>query len=387
MSRTMTFIIFFSIILLIYGSINYYVFSRGLQLIKLYPVLKSWYISVFILLAASYVVARFLERVYLSVFTDILTWIGAFWLSALMYFLFAVLVIDIIRLLVWLIPGISIKSLTLLPNFKESLGILILVTVFILLSIGYINATRPKVTTLSLKIPPKQAMKKHLKIAMASDIHLGTLVANRRLDRLIKTINDNKPDIILLAGDIVDEDLAPVIRQNLGQRLEELKAPLGIFAITGNHEYIGGAEAAVDYLEHHGIRFLRDTVQKIEGVCWLAGREDRDRSRFAGKKRKELTEIIKLTDNTLPIILMDHQPFNLDSAALAGVDLQLSGHTHNGQQWPFNHLTKAIYEVSYGYVKKGNTHFYVSSGFGTWGPPVRLGSRSEVVLINLSLED
>lgn len=192
-----------------------------------------------------------------------------------------------------------------------------------------------------------------------------------------------KPDIILLAGDIVDEDLAPVIDQNLGECLKQLYAPFGVYGITGNHEYIGGAEPAVKYLEENGITMLRDTVIQINNSFYLAGREDRDKNRFSGQKRLEVSELLQQVDKTLPIILLDHQPFALDKAAEAGVDLQLSGHTHHGQLWPLNYLTRAIYEVSMGYKKKGNAHFYVSPGFGGWGPPVRTGNRPEVVLITL----
>jgi hypothetical protein len=187
-----------------------------------------------------------------------------------------------------------------------------------------------------------------------------------------------------LAGDIVDEDLAPVIHNDLGRSLKKLKAPLGVFAITGNHEYIGGAEAAVKYLEEHGIRMLRDTSVKISESFWLAGRNDRDSRRFSAKERKGLDKVLEGVDLSLPVILMDHQPFNLQQVADAGVDFQLSGHTHHGQLWPFNYITNAIYELSWGYKQKGDSHFYVSSGYGGWGPPVRTGNRPEILDIYIT---
>jgi predicted MPP superfamily phosphohydrolase len=212
---------------------------------------------------------------------------------------------------------------------------------------------------------------------------MGTLIGPRRTGKLVDSINALNPDIILLAGDIVDEDLAPVIRQNLGEALTRLKAPLGVYGITGNHEYIGGAEAAVKYLEAHGITMLRDSVVKVADAFYVAGREDRDKNRFSGKPRKEVKELLLGADLSRPVILLDHQPFALEKAMEAGVDLQLSGHTHHGQLWPLNFITRAVYEVSMGYKKKGNTHFYVSPGFGGWGPPVRTGHRPEVVSILL----
>ena len=222
-----------------------------------------------------------------------------------------------------------------------------------------------------------------LKIVFVSDVHMGTIIGPRRTNSIVNKINALNPDLILLGGDIVDEDLAPVIRNNLGDSLRKLTAPLGVIGITGNHEYIGGAEPAVKYLEDHGIRMLRDSSILIDDKFYIVGREDRDKPRFSGRERKEIGALMNGIDKSKPLILLDHQPFELDEKEKAGVDLTLSGHTHHGQLWPLNYITKAIYEVSWGYKKKGNTHVYVSSGVGGWGPPVRIGNRPEIVLINL----
>jgi predicted MPP superfamily phosphohydrolase len=249
---------------------------------------------------------------------------------------------------------------------------------------GHINALMPRVKRIDIHIDKKAGDTKSLRIAAASDIHMGTLVGPRRTAKLVRMLNECQADVILLAGDIVDEDLAPVIRYDLGRSLLLLKAKLGVFAITGNHEYIGGAEAAVKYLEAHGIRMLRDTSIKINNTFYLAGRNDRDSRRFSNKERKGLIKVLEGVDLSLPVIMMDHQPFNLQQVADAGVDFQLSGHTHHGQLWPFNYITNAIYEVSWGYKLKGVSHFYVSSGYGGWGPPVRLGNRPEIMDIHIT---
>ncbi len=158
---------------------------------------------------------------------------------------------------------------------------------------------------------------------------------------------------------------------------------MGIYAITGNHEYIGGVSRAVKYIESLKIKLLRDTAVEVNGKLILIGREDRDIKRFKGLQRKNLKDILAGVDLSKPLILLDHQPFNLQEAANYNIDLQLSGHTHAGQLWPFTYLTKAIYELDWGYKVKGNTHYYVSSGYGTWGPPVRIGSKPEIVIITL----
>jgi predicted MPP superfamily phosphohydrolase len=258
--------------------------------------------------------------------------------------------------------------------FKLKLFAGVLIFVFVSILAGHINALVPKIRKLAITTEKSAGSMTELRIAMASDIHMGTVIGPRRMTRLVNQINALKPDLILFAGDVVDEDLAPVIRHDLGSVLLQLKAPLGVYAITGNHEYIGGVEKAVAYLQKHGITMLRDSAVTINQSFVLAGREDRSKS-----NRKSISDILSSADRTLPVILMDHQPFDLDSVAMEKVDIQFSGHTHHGQMWPLNYITEAIYEVSRGYLKKGNSHFYVSNGFGTWGPPVRIGNRPEIV--------
>jgi predicted MPP superfamily phosphohydrolase len=199
----------------------------------------------------------------------------------------------------------------------------------------------------------------------------------------VKDINLINADIVLLAGDVVDEDIKPVIKYNLGEILKLIKSKLGVFAITGNHEYIGGVEPAVKYLAEHNLIELRDTSILIDNSFFLIGREDRSGRGFGGRPRRSLLELMKGIDKSLPVILMDHQPVKLNEAFEYGIDLQVSGHTHHGQLFPFNFITKKIYELSYGYMKRGNTHYYVSCGVGTWGPPVRTSSRPEIVEIKL----
>jgi predicted MPP superfamily phosphohydrolase len=222
-----------------------------------------------------------------------------------------------------------------------------------------------------------------LRIVAASDIHLGTIIGRKRLRSIVDRINSLEPDVVLLPGDIVDEDLAPVIRENLGETLRSIRSNQGVFAVTGNHEHIGGAGPACAYLAEHGITMLRDSVARLEGGIYIVGREDRSSAGFGGRKRKTLESLMADVDTAYPVVLMDHQPFGLEEAAGKGIDLQLSGHTHHGQLWPLNKITEAVYELSWGETVKGETHFYVSSGVGTWGPPVRTGNRPEIVLIRL----
>ena len=188
-----------------------------------------------------------------------------------------------------------------------------------------------------------------------------------------------------MAGDLTDEDLSFLSDQNTAAILRRIQAPLGVYSVTGNHEYYSGREKAVSFIRQGGIRVLEDEVVKVGEALYLIGRKDRTAERF-GEPRKPLGELMKEVPPGYPVILMDHQPFQLAEAQQQGVGLQLSGHTHNGQLFPINFIVGRIYENPWGYLKKGATHYYVSCGVGTWGPPVRTGSIPEIVHIRLTLQ-
>ncbi|MBN3035371.1 MAG: metallophosphoesterase [Bacteroidales bacterium] len=376
------FAIFLSVVLLVYYLVNLYICHRGLQALPDGSPMRPWFRAVFLTLAFSYPAARILERIWLSPVSDVLTWVGSFWLGAMLYFFLIVLAIDLVRAIDFFIPFIP-GALRPDEALRTYLLFGAVALTFTVLLAGHINAVRPQVRHLALTVNKPLVARETLRLAMVSDIHMGTLVGPRRTARMVRDINALEPDLILLAGDIVDEDLAPVLRFNLGESLRKLKAHMGVYGITGNHEYIGGAEAACRYLEEHGVTMLRDSAVLADGWLYIAGREDRDKPRFSGMPRVSLDTLLKDIDFSRPVILMDHQPFHLDKTARFPVDLSLSGHTHHGQMWPLNYITRAIYEISRGYRKIRNTHAYVSSGYGTWGPPVRTGNRPEIVLIEL----
>jgi len=161
--------------------------------------------------------------------------------------------------------------------------------------------------------------------------------------------------------------------------LQKLKAKYGVYAVVGNHEYFGNVNRATDFMKRSGIKVLRDTAVTIDDKFIVIGRDD-----LTNRHRKSLKTIISDINNNLPMILLDHQPANLAEAVENKMDIQISGHTHNGQIYPFSLLVSKFYELGYGYLKKGNTHFYVSSGLGLWGAPIRLGTQSEIVNIRLN---
>ena len=381
--RTANFVIFFGIFFSIYGLLNFYIFFRGWQSIPQGSTLRSAYAILFWIVAVSFIAGRMLERIWASALSNLLIWMGSFWIAAMLYFFIAVVFLDLLRIgnhFLQFYPSFVTANYPQAKYFTSA-GTIGLVAVLVLA--GHVNALIPRIRTLDLTINKSGEGMQTVNIVAVSDIHLGTIVGRHRFDHIVEQVNSLNPDVVLLPGDIVDEDLAPVINQNLGEALKEFKPRFGVFAVTGNHEYIGGVEEASDYLAGHGVVMLRDQAVKVNGSFFLVGREDRSLNQFTGRTRKSLAELMAGIDRRYPVILLDHQPFRLEEAVSQNIDLQLSGHTHYGQLWPVNFIIDAMFEVSWGYRKISDTNIYVSSGAGTWGPPVRIGNHPEIVNIRL----
>ena len=384
--RTITFLIFFIIVLTIYGAVNYYLFIRGWQSIPPASSIRTFYLSIFLLLSLSFIVGRVFEKITISWVSDVFVWIGSFWLAMMLYFFLAVVILDFLRMINFFLPFFPQFITNNYEKTKQVVGMVVVGSVFIAIAIGYFNSLNFKIVKLNLSIHKKVNSPKMLNVVVTSDIHLGTIIGNSHLEKIVEGINGLNPDIVLLPGDIVDEDLAPVIKQNLGEKLKNIQSKYGVYAVIGNHEYIGGVEKACKYLVEHNINLLRDSAVKIGNSFYIIGREDRSKNTFTGKKRKPLEELMSDVNKEFPVFLMDHQPFDLNAAENSGVDLQLSGHTHHGQLWPLNFITNMVYEISRGYKQERGSHFYVSCGVGTWGPPVRLGNRPEIVNIRIKFD-
>lgn len=378
---------FFIIVLAVHALVNFYIGLRGWQALQAAPAFRPWYIVFMVLVFVAYPAGRMLEKIWYHPVPITLHWIGAFWFAAMLYVTLMLFITDLARLGNLAFPFIEKLSQGNMPGLKLKAFLVISTITLLVVIAGHINAWHPKISRVDITLPKKAGNMEYLRIVAASDIHMGTIIGPRRMNKLVNTINSLQPDIILLAGDVVDEDVKPVIQQNLGKNLKELHAPYGVFAATGNHEYIGGGEPSIQYLEDHGIVMLRDTAQLINNSFYVIGREDLHKRYGYGKARKTLPDIMQGVDASKPLIMMDHQPYHLEDAKAAGIDLQLSGHTHHGQLWPFGYITQKIFEVSRGYYQKGDTHYYVSTGFGTWGPPVRTGNRPEIVVINLYFKE
>lgn len=378
-------ILFFLIFFGLHSLVNFYIGLRGFQALEATPQLRIWFVLFMVLMVVAYPIGRMWEKSWYHPLPITLHWVGAFWFAVMLYATLALFVIDLARVAnhFWSFFHTLHQNYILLKGYTF-LGVSILILAVI--GFGHYNAWHPRTTKMDIVIKKSVPTIRTLRVVAVSDVHLGTIIGPRKTEKLVRSINALKPDLVLFAGDVVDEDVKSVINQNLGECLKKIEAPLGVYACTGNHEYIGGGDPSIHYLEQNGITVLRDSVALIGDAFYLVGREDLQKKYSTHENRASLEDLLEGLDFSKPIIMLDHQPYALDKVEEAGVDLQISGHTHHGQLWPLGYVTQKIFEVSRGYKKKGETHFYVSTGYGTWGPPVRTGNRPEIILFQLKFQ-
>lgn len=351
------------LIILVYLILSFYIgynWWKWLQSTRL----RGKYKKSFIFLMTVLILSVFLGQI---IIWPVFKWIGGYWMAIFGYSLILLPLLNLIRFL-----------LKRMAVFWLGMGYMaFLVIIFI---VGTFNAWNPVVRHYDVTIP-KQSDVSNIKILMASDLHLGSIVGNSHLQKLVDISDEVQPDIILLAGDIIDDQIEPFLKQNMSETIGKLNAPLGVYAVSGNHDVYGNDLSHLDLeLERKGIKFLQDETVLINDAFYLTGRRDQ-----AEEKRMEVYQLTRGLDRSKPIMMLDHQPTELNEAEKAGIDLLVSGHTHHGQLAPANLITGMLFENDGGYLQKNTLHSFVSSGFGTWGPPLRIGSRSEVMVINLMI--
>ena len=357
-------------------SLNSYIMVRGWQALPAASFLRPVYLITAIVLFLALLSGMIFSNAMPPVVAKAVSFAGFTYIIIFIYLFLSFLLVDIVRLFSLFIHIAPVY----MANFRLWMMVGTLGITGIALIVGNYKFNHPEIVTLNLSTN-KPVQNKDLKIVAVSDIHLGISIDKKMLQRYVKMINDQHPDIVLLAGDVSDRSMIPVVKQNMIEEFRSINAPMGVYAINGNHEhYAETPGATAEYLKKAGIIFLRDSACLVDGSFYVVGRDDRTNT-----NRKSLKDIVQGMDVKLPRILMDHQPFHLEDAEKSNIDLQISGHTHNGQFFPGNLFVKRIYELGYGYLKKGNTHYYVSSGLGLWGPQYRIGTQSELVVIHLRM--
>ncbi|MBR1644755.1 MAG: metallophosphoesterase [Bacteroidales bacterium] len=291
--------------------------------------------------------------------------VGSSTLFVLLYVLLAFVLLDVGRL-VHLVPAGWLRS-----NGTVALALtLLLSAVFLYGNLHYKHKVRTELPLTTGKSLPRPT-----RLLMASDLHLGYHNGRRELARWVDLMNAAHPDLILIAGDIVDISTRPLEAEQMAEEWRRLEAP--VYACLGNHEYYSGQERVLQFYRQAGICLLRDSVAEVGNLC-IVGRDDR-----SNPNRQPLATLMTQVDTSKYVLLLDHQPYHLEEAEQAGIDFQFSGHTHRGQVWPASWVTDALYECSFGSHRRGQTQYYVSSGLGIWGGKFRIGTQSEYVVATL----
>jgi predicted MPP superfamily phosphohydrolase len=302
--------------------------------------------------------------------------IGYYLLPYLLYLFLTVLLVDIVLMInrwVKIIPFKIIISNT----FKKTAFVIILTTPLLIVAAGVIWQGNIQINSYQIAIPKKSSDLSHLKIAFAADLHLKGISDRVIVEKFVKKINSLNPDIVLLGGDIIEGDRQDAEMTALEQSLRKINSKYGVYAAFGNHELHGGV-GNLNFFNNSAIKVLQDSFIQIDKSFYLIGRND-----VRSTKRKTMEELFNGMQNNLPIIMLDHHPSDFGNVSNTKVDIQLSGHTHNGQLFPLNYITSSLYDLSWGHKKINATHFFVTSGLQAWGPAVKTTGTSEIMVIDI----
>lgn len=374
---------------IVYGTVISYsllVFLIGFILLEMidviFPMNDIVFWTIFTILSLFSFLTIFTSKHFNIKFYNTSYKIGSYWLILMLY---ATATLPIIIILRYVFGEIRLDFITYRGFYLYS--IIIFFSVYILLALmGTLNASASKIRTYEIVI--NKYVEEPINIIMVSDIHLGNIIRNKRLRKMVQTINSLNPDFIAIAGDIIDSNITPFTERNMAEEFSHLKSKYGTYAVLGNHDLMTRSiDKIVTILNENKVNILRDEAVLINDSFYIIGRDDVTIKLYTKENRKPLKDITKELDNSKPLILIDHNPKDVKESYNANIDLQLSGHTHKGQISPLNFITKRAFEVDYGHLQKDSFNVIVSSGYGTWGPPIRLGSKSEIVVIKLKGKD
>ncbi len=358
--------------------LNPYICWRGYQAL---PSRKSWripLISFFIIELVLFFIGFFFwkelpDRVMVKIL-----YVCNSWYVAMIYITMGLLVMELLQIsnrwLHWFPLWIEKRQ----KKIRLILFFLLPATVGALMVYGWYAVADPVVRHVTLTVPKDAPGRDSLVVLMMSDLHIGELIGKQRVQHFVRMANAQQPDMVVLVGDLMDYESRFAEKERIEEDLRQLNAPLGVYAVLGNHEYRANRFAKYRWIEKTGVTLLVDSVVKPDSSFYLIGRDD-----FIHKGRKTLHTLMETVDGRLPVIVLDHQPQTLTEMAMNRIDIGLHGHTHNGQWWPLPWLLHFVYECPYGYYQKGVTQFFVSAGIGIAGAPYRIGTRSEMVVLHI----
>jgi predicted MPP superfamily phosphohydrolase len=380
------FLVFIVIVLTVAIGIHYYLWARLVRDPHLPPPWGTIATVALVLLAAGMPLAMVLSR-RLPAAGRVLAWPAFVWMGLMFLLLVALVGADVVGLVVRLVAWVARRAgdAPVDPDRRTFAARLVASTVGVLsggLATVALRAARGPIAVKRVDVSLARLPRAHdgLRLVQLTDIHVGSTIGRAFVEDVVRRANALEPDLVAITGDLVDGsvgDLGGAVAP-----LAELRARHGVYFVTGNHEYFSGAEAWIAEVARLGIRVLRNERVSIgEGADAfdLAGVDDHSAERFGGAPHDDaLARALGGRDATREVVLLAHQPRSFTEAARFGVGLQLSGHTHGGQMWPFGVFVRLSQPFLAGLHRRGPSQIYVSRGTGYWGPPMRLGAPAEI---------
>ena len=367
-------IIFLLTFLCLYGGINFYAFARARSIFHFPGAVQIIFIALLVLLILAPVLVRLAENLHLETSAKAIAYIGYLWMAFIFLFFLLNISFDIIRYLTGIFyPGI--KSFHFNTIF---FGTAVFLS-FALVVYGFFDAQKIRVKNMEVQTEHFLPNDGKIRIVHISDVHVGLIIRGTRLQTLLDAVRQANPDILVSTGDLLDGELDNVMPE--ADRFVLIKPAFGKYAIMGNHEYYAGIKRSLEFTKKAGFEILRDEVRQVAGISNF-GADDITASRLGLRKDKlAFDELLASSHEKEFVLLLKHQPFVSEKENFS---LQLSGHTHGGQIFPFRLITHLIYPQDYGYFELGkNKLLYVSRGSGTWGPPVRIFASPEITVIDI----
>jgi predicted MPP superfamily phosphohydrolase len=373
--------LFFITFFTLYGLLHLYAFLKAKAALTL-DTRQSIFIVLFLTaMTFAPAIIRYLERFGLELLARTMSYIGYLWMGILVLFFSLAVCIDIYRLVIYLSQFMVSRDMSsLYPSVKISFFLPLL---FALAAAGYgfFEAQSIRLEHLTLKTSRIPIETGRFRVVQISNVHLGLIVRETRPKRILAKVQEAGPDLLVCTGDLVDGQINNL--EGLAEMLQSIQPAYGKFAVTGNHEYYAGLHQALDFIRKAGFTILRGKAVEVNGFVSLAGVDDPTGSQFNNYKGDTEQKVLLGLDHEKYTILLKHRPL-IDNNSRGLFDLQLSGHTHKGQIFPFSLLTKLYYPKHAGYLNLADSsHLYISRGSGTWGPPIRFLSPPEVTVIDL----
>lgn len=340
------------------------------------PISKKIFWTIYFILAFLYPLAQILAKHIPYKAASFLTTITSYWIVFFFYGLIFFGLLDFFTFLDRKIDFIP-TAIKYEADNRFVITLAVLIVIFGLALYGSHSAKNLKVTEYAIETPYE--LKQNYTIALVSDIHIGYQTGHNKLKEIIETVNTQTPDYIFIAGDFIDGNWRAFYEEDIHSLLKEFKARKGIYMVLGNHDnFLEHKDMLGHLMAANGIEVLRDDQVLLNDNFYLFGRRD-----LMEQERASLEDLLAGREEDLFTILLDHTPVDIYEAQNLGVNLQLSGHTHKGQIFPFGLLTERYFAFDYGQLIKDDYNLIVSSGASTWGPPVRIGTRSEIVKIEI----